>query len=63
LVLDPDGRIGALYGVVGLPATFLVSRDGRAVGFAIGSRDWTGASARALLTALLAEPAPRPGGE
>lgn len=60
LVLDPDGKISALYGVVGLSATFLVGRDGRAVGFAIGSREWGSASARALLTALLAEPAPRP---
>lgn len=63
LVLDPDGKISALYGVVGLPATFLMGRDGRAVGFAIGSREWGSAPARALLTALLAEPAPRPGAE
>jgi thiol-disulfide isomerase/thioredoxin len=60
LVLDPDGKISALYGVVGLPATFLVDRDGRAVAFAIGSREWGSAPARALFNALLAEPAPRP---
>jgi thiol-disulfide isomerase/thioredoxin len=59
LVLDPDGKIGALYGAAGLPATFLVGRDGRAVGFAIGSREWGRAPARALLNALLAEPPPR----
>lgn len=60
LVLDPDGTISARYGVVGLPATFLVGRDGRAVGFAIGSREWGSAPARALFNALLAEPSPRP---
>jgi thiol-disulfide isomerase/thioredoxin len=60
LVLDPDGEISALYGVVGLPATFLVGRDGPAVGLAIGSREWGSAPARALFTALLAEPPPRP---
>jgi peroxiredoxin len=60
LVLDPDGTINARYGVLGLPATFLVGRDGRAVAFAIGPREWTGAPARALFDALLAETAPRP---
>jgi len=60
LVLDGDGKINTLYGVVGLPTTFLVGRDGRAVAYAIGPREWGGAAARALLDALLAEPAPRP---
>jgi peroxiredoxin len=59
LVLDRDGKVSALCGAVGLPATFLVGRDGRAVGFAIGPREWGGAPARALFDALLAEPAPR----
>lgn len=59
LVTDPDGKIGGLYGAVGLPATFLVARDGRAVGFAIGPRPWGSAPARALFDTLLAEPAPR----
>lgn len=60
VVLDPGGKISALYGVVGLPATFLVGRDGRAVAFAIGPREWGSAPARALFNALLAEPAPGP---
>jgi peroxiredoxin len=60
LVLDPDGTINTLYGVVGLPTTFLVGRDGRAVALAIGPREWGSAPARALLQALLAEPTPPP---
>jgi len=56
LVLDPKGAIGAEYGVFGLPATFLVGRDGRAVAFAVGIRDWESAQAKALIQALLAEP-------
>jgi hypothetical protein len=36
LVLDPDGRINALYGVIGLPTSFVVGRDGRAVPSAPG---------------------------
>jgi hypothetical protein len=61
LVLDWDGTISNQYGVVGLPTTFLVGRDGRAVAFGVGTRNWGGTPARALLEALLAEPAPRPG--
>lgn len=58
LVVDPKGAIGAEYGVFGLPATFLVARDGRAVAFAVGIRDWGSVPARALIRALLAEPVP-----
>ena len=63
LILDPDGKINTLYGVVGLPATFVVGRDGRAVAFGIGSREWASAPARALIEALLAEPALRSGAQ
>ena len=55
LVVDPDGKINALYGVIGLPATFVIGRDGRAVAFGLGSRKWESAPARALVEALLAE--------
>lgn len=58
LVVDPDGAINMRYGVIGLPTTFLIARDGRAVGFAVGAREWDGPTARALLDALLGEPAP-----
>src|SRR5215468_1316870 len=40
LVLDPQGEISRLYGVIGLPTTFLVARDGRPVGLATGPRAW-----------------------
>jgi peroxiredoxin len=62
LVLDPDGKINTVYGVVGLPTTFLVGRDGRAVALAVGPRKWESAPGRAIIEALLAEPVPRPGG-
>ena len=61
LVLDPDGKINALYGVIGLPTSFVVGRDGRAVAFGVGPHEWGSAPARALLEALLAEPASRAG--
>ena len=56
LVLDPKGEINAAYGVIGLPTTFLVGRDARAVGLAVGPREWNGKPARAVIQALLAEP-------
>ena len=55
LVLDPEGAITKAYGVIGLPTTFLIGRDGRPVALAIGPRAWGGAEARALVQALLAE--------
>jgi peroxiredoxin len=55
LVLDPQGELSRLYGVIGLPTTFLVARDGRPVALAIGPRAWESAEARALIQALLAE--------
>ena len=61
LVLDPKGEITALYGVIGLPTTFLIGRDGRAVARAIGSREWAAGPGRVLIQALLAEPAARTG--
>jgi peroxiredoxin len=55
LVLDPQGEISRAYGVIGLPTTFLVGRDGRPVALAIGPRAWESAEARTLIQALLAE--------
>lgn len=59
LVLDPAGKNSVLYGVIGLPTTFIVARDGRAVAFGVGPRDWGSPPARALLATLLAEQVPR----
>jgi peroxiredoxin len=62
LVLDPNGDIVKKYGVIGIPTTFLIGRDGRAVAVAVGPRAWGGPPARAILRALLDEPVPRPVG-
>lgn len=56
LVTDPKGRITDSYGVIGLPTTFIIGRDGGAVGLAIGARAWDGLQARQLIETLLAEP-------
>ena|SRR2546427_948845 len=57
VVLDPKGEISGAYGVIGLPTTFLIGRDGRAVALAVGPRDWASVPARAIIQALLAESA------
>jgi peroxiredoxin len=59
LIVDSKGEINSAYGVVGLPTTFLIGRDGRAVGRGVGLRDWASAPARAIVQALLAEPVAR----
>ena len=61
LVLDPKGEINAAYGVIGLPTTFLIGRDGRAVALAVGPREWGNTAARAIIRALLDEPPHRKG--
>jgi peroxiredoxin len=57
LILDPKGTINTTYGVIGLPTTFLIGRNGRPVALAVGPREWTSTPARAIIQALLAEPA------
>ena len=55
LVQDAVGDVGRAYGVLGLPTTFVIAKNGRTVGRAVGTRDWTSNAARALVRALLAE--------
>jgi peroxiredoxin len=57
LLSDSKGEINAAYGVIGLPTTFFVGRDGRAMARGVGPRQWAGGPALALIQALLAEPA------
>jgi peroxiredoxin len=56
ILLDTDGVATRQYGVLATPTAFLVDRQGRLLGRAVGPRDWTSAPARALLTGLLAPP-------
>lgn len=53
LPLDPDGEVRGAYRVRALPTTYLIGRDGRLAGFAMGERPWDGPAADALVRALL----------
>ena len=55
LVLDPTGTIGTVYGVIALPTTFVLGRDGRAVALGVGPREWASAPARSIIQLLLDE--------
>jgi thiol-disulfide isomerase/thioredoxin len=54
LVLDADGAVMIRYGVIGLPTTFLIGRNGRAVALAVGVREWASAAAVEIVETLLA---------
>ncbi len=54
VLLDQSGEVaGKLYGVWGPPTAYLIDRDGKLVGRAVGTRSWEGATARNFLLALL----------
>lgn len=55
VALDPRFTVAGRYGVTGVPATLLIDRDGRIVGRAVGSRDWTQDAALHLFLELLGE--------
>lgn len=53
VLLDAGGQVARQWEVTATPTVFLLARDGRVVGKAVGNRPWTSAEGRALLHALL----------
>lgn len=53
VLLDRDGRVREDYEITGLPTSYLIGRDGRFIGRAIGAREWDGPDARALFEGIL----------
>jgi peroxiredoxin len=53
IVLDTDGEVTQLYGVIATPTAFLIDREGRLVGRVVGPRDWSSPAGRAVLAGLL----------
>ncbi len=51
--LDPEQRLASLFRVRGLPATFIVDRQGRVAAAAFGPRAWDSAAAHALIERLV----------
>jgi len=61
-LLDPDGTVSSRFGVVSIPTTYVLNREGAVVGKAIGARDWDSKESIALFQHLmglgLGEPPP-----
>ena len=53
VLLDPPGAHTKAWGVTATPTVFLVGRDGKLLGKALGTKAWTSERGRALLTTLL----------
>ncbi len=54
ILLDPTGRIQDLYGVRGIPTTFLLDRDGRVIRQVIGPAAWDSPPYSQQISQLLA---------
>lgn len=53
VLLDSAGRVTGVYEVTATPTVLVLSRRGRIVGKAIGTKAWTSPRGRAVLEALL----------
>jgi hypothetical protein len=58
VLLDQSGDVtGRVYGVWGPPTVYLVDREGRLIGRAVGRRPWGTPAGRTFIRELLAPPA------
>jgi peroxiredoxin len=53
ILLDSDGSVGSKYGVISIPTTYLIDREGYVIGGALGARDWASKEAFELINQLL----------
>ncbi len=56
IYLDSDGALGKAFGIVGLPTTLLIDRQGRVVGGLEGPAEWDSDEAVALIRHYLQQP-------
>ena len=52
ILLDPSGAVASEYEVTATPTVFVLSREGKLVGKALGNKAWTSEQGHALLTRL-----------
>jgi peroxiredoxin len=53
ILLDRTGEMSDAYGVLAIPATLILDREGMTIGKTTGARDWTSAPARRFIHELL----------
>lgn len=56
VALDQQGSIGAAYGVMAIPATYIVDREGRIIARVTGSLNWDNPKLFSAFEALLTSP-------
>ena len=54
VLLDPGGRATSAFGVRSTPTHYILSSEGRVVGFSLGMKDWTTPEMKATLRSLIA---------
>ena len=52
ILIDPSGAVTRDYEVTATPTVFVLSKEGKLVGKALGNKAWTSDRGRALLTRL-----------
>ncbi|MBD3307933.1 redoxin domain-containing protein [candidate division KSB3 bacterium] len=52
---DPEGQVAPLYGVRGIPMTYFIDADGKAIGAVVGPRPWDGEDVQQLVEQLLVD--------
>jgi peroxiredoxin len=52
-LLDTEGRIGAEFAIRAIPTTYILDKEGRIIGKALGPREWDGDQAMALFDYLV----------
>jgi peroxiredoxin len=53
ILLDKAGDVSAKYAANAIPTTYIIDKEGKAVGKAIGPREWDGDHAKDLINELL----------
>ena len=53
ILLDSDGGVGFMYGVMSIPTTYLIDQEGYVMGGALGARNWAREEAFELIDHLL----------
>jgi len=53
VLMDKEGQIGGLFGVTGIPTTFMVDKEGRLIARLVGTREWDVPEFEALLEKLV----------
>lgn len=60
VLLDPKAEVARLYGLLGVPGTYLIGSDGMLRYAVFGPKEWFGKEAKELIASLL--PPPKKGG-